>query len=843
MTRDRTLRLATTALVLGLGALGLAQPDAALTGGVPWLVFLFFVLSGFGWFVVRATCIEDPDFGLRAGWGLAAYIALTGPLVMLGVCSRPVVFALIGLGAIGFAWRELVTPTPLWHSVRYGMSRARAHPLLAYLAVAIAVLAAIRILGAVVMVERNPWDDDVAYIPLVKRLLDAGDQIEPFSFRRLGAYGGQVVLQALGAVRGTLQNPHMIDQGLCFGLCLLLYTGYARVLGRVAEIWLVLPLVALLVMPDISINTASYWSGVVCFLVIYRTLARHESTTGYALVGLVGAAACTLRQSYLPAVALFLAFAAASRLQREAREASWTVAWRRERRVWLAMVGVAFTVLLPWCIAAFLSNHTFLFPFMQGTWNHGLSLAPTGWSWVDNLSFLITCIIEAQPFVVLPIVFPLLAFTRDSRPSRPLTMLFVAGTLGFLILVASFTSSDSHSLSRYAFGYLLPLLLVFVLEVGNEADTHTVQLPAFGRWVLLAALLIQIAFPRDGVLKRYKAAFLDTAEQLSFGARGNPTVRLEQARYAEMQNAIPEGARVAVLLDDPGYLDFARNEIFNLDTPGYASPGTQLPMFVGAEPVRAYFLDRGIRYLAFVRGTHSEYMYRREFWLWRIFHDSELFQVMSAYIINMLDTLDELSQTTKVIYERDGLVVIDLDGPHAPAARLDPAQESARREAWVTELAKREGLEREWALTSRSNLIFADGISGLMFDDVDRDVKWYELVSRSSEPVRGVPVRWLHNRGHIRVTGTSDMRLVMRGRVNVNAIFTLPRLDVSLDGELLASIALSPTGEFTVDVVVPRARLRGWADLYLVFNTIGTPERDVRNLRIARLDHVSWEPR
>lgn len=841
MNRDVALRLSTIALVLGLGALGLAQPDAAITGGVPWLAFLIFALSGFGWFVVRVTRIDDADFGLRAGWGLAAYIAVTGVLVMLGVCSRPVVLGIIALGLAGFAWRELVSPAPLWHGVRTGIRTARANPLLAYLAVVVGALALIRILGAVVAVDRNPWDDDVSYIALVKRLLDAGNQIEPFSFRRLSAYGGQVVLQALGAVRGTLETPHLVDQGLCFALVLLLLVGYARALGRVAAIWLVLPIVALLVMPDISINTASYWSGAVCFLVLYRTLARHESLTGYALVGLVGAATCTLRQSYLPAVALFVAFALVSRLQREAGRTSWTSAWRRERRLWLVTIGVAAAVLVPWCIAAFLSNRTFLFPFIQGTWNQGLSLAPSGWSWVDTLSFLIVCVIDAQPFVVLPIVFPLLAFTRDSRPSRPLAMLFLASTLGFLVLVASFTGSDSYSLSRYAFGYLLPLLLVFTLEVGSEPSP--VELPALGRWVLLAALLIQIAYPRAGVVKRYKTMFVETAEQLSLGGRGNPEVRVERARYAEMQAAIPEGARVAVLLDDPEYLDFSRNEIFNLDTPGYASPGKQLPLFVGTEPVRAYFLEEGIRYLAFVRGTHSEYMYRREFWLWRHFHEVELFRVMSAYIINTLDTFDELAKATPIRYERDGLVVLDLEGPHAPAPRLDPAQEPTRREAWMAELAKREGLEREWALMSRRNLIFADGISGLTFDDLDRDPRWYDVYYRAPEPVRGVPVRWLHKRGHIRLTGTTDMHLVIRGRVNLNSIYTRPRLDVSLDGELLASLVIAADGTFTVDVVVPKAQLAGWADLYLVFNTIGTPERDVRDLRIARLDHVTWEPR
>jgi hypothetical protein len=557
------------------------------------------------------------------------------------------------------------------------------------------------------------------------------------------------------------------------------------------------------------------------------------------LAAVIGAAACTLRQSYLPAVALFLALALVFRSQR--------LGWRVERRTWLITVAVAGACLLPWCVAAFISNRTFLFPFMKGTWNHGLSLAPSGWSWVDKLAFLMNCVIDAQPFVVLPIVFPLLAFTRDTRTGRPLAAFFLASTAGFLVLVSSFTGSDSYSLSRYAFGYFLPLLLIFVLETVNEVEEGPVQLPQLGRWVLLAALLIQIAFPRAGVVKRYKNVLVELAEVSSFERQGDPNTAIEAARYAAMQATIPSGASVAVLLDDPAYLDFARNTIFNLDTPGYASPAPQLPMFVGAEAVRAYFLSQGVRYLAFVRGNYSRYMFRREFWLWRIYHDVELFQVMSAYIVNALDNFTELAASSMILHDVDGLVVVNLERPHSgvitrQVPALDPRLESTRREAWMGELAVREGLEREWALTSRRNFIFADGISGVAFDD-GKDPRWYEVYERDDEPTRGVPARWLHRRGHIRLRGDSRMHLVLRGKVNLNAIYTHPRLDVAIGGRLLASVVVGDDGAYTVDVTISAADIADWADLYLVFNTIGTPEREVRDLHVARLDHVIWETR
>src|SRR6185436_10132411 len=108
--------------------------------------------------------------------------------------------------------------------------------------------------------------------------------------------------------------------------------------------------------------------------------------------------------------------------------------------------------------------------------------------------------------------------------------------------------------------------------------------------------------------------------------------RAEAQRHAAMQAAIPAGARVAVLLDDPAFLDFTRNEIANLDTPGFASPETdvgQMPAFRGAEALRNYLVDAGYPYIAFVRSERSRYFHRRKFWVWRLFNDGELYAIMS----------------------------------------------------------------------------------------------------------------------------------------------------------------------------------------------------------------------
>ena len=336
----------------------------------------------------------------------------------------------------------------------------------------------------------------------------------------------------------------------------------------------------------------------------------------------------------------------------------------------------------------------------------------------------------------------------------------------------------------------------------------------------------------------FQAAFSDIAD----ASRGDPTAAAEARRYAALQRAVPAGERLAVMLDDPAYLDFTRNQIANLDTPGWASSGTQMPCFMGAEAMRAYFVTEGYRYFAFVRPERSRYFFRREFWVQRIFTDSEVFQAMSAYVIDAIDNAVALASTLKPIYEVDGLVVLDLGTTAPPPPIPDPTNERARRSAWFARLADGLKLHDAWSLNPRQDVVFEDGLTGVTFLDGD-EPKWFEVVKPTTAvPMRGLPVRWMHRRSHIRVRGDDDMHLTIRGRVNLNAVYTRPHVDVSIDGTLIASPIADDHGVFTIDTTVPASLLGGWHDLYIVFATVGEPEKDLRDLRAAWLEAFEWRP-
>lgn len=682
MTRDRAVELAAR-FVAALGPVlcalyAIANPQSVLAGGVTWLVVLAASIAGYGHVVARWVGIEA-DLGLRMAWGAALYLAIAGILLAIGVLSLIPALVVILVGYAGYVWAQWTAPRPVLLTAARALPRLARTPATTIFFALIVALVAVNMLGAVAEQDGNAYDDDVAYTPLVKRALDTGDLDEPFSFRRISAYGGQTALGVLAGARGTLANIDLADGALCYAIVLLLVVGLARERERTAivdasrdgpatdRMMLGLLLLVFAVLPNTSVNTGTYWSGVALFLALYRTTvvaARPDVPRArlFTVVGMVAATACTLRQNCIAVAVLYPLIILVTRLGRSPR-----TTFKTERPLWTATLAAGAIVLVPYWIAAWRSNHTFLFPLMRGTFNPAIPTEPMVFTPWQELEFFVKALLEPEPVRVMLVLAPVLFLVHDRRPGRPLTSFTIAVVLGFAALVHSFTLSDQLTLWRYGFAYTLPLFLILVVEASApglraverddpEVPVHT---PIVGRIAIVAALVVQLALSARGIVRKYAALGANLDRAAATARHPERALALELA-YGRLQLAVPAGAPMAVALDQPYLLDFARNPIFNLDTPGFASPAPGMPFFAGPEPVASYFLGRGIRYVAFVRGEDSRYQYRREVWLRRIVTDRELGQVQGAYAVDCLDNFAALAASRTVLFERDGMVVVDL---------------------------------------------------------------------------------------------------------------------------------------------------------------------------------------
>ncbi|MGE0549183.1 MAG: hypothetical protein AB7O24_14435 [Kofleriaceae bacterium] len=680
------IRVAVLVAPIACAAYGLAAPDSVLGGGAAWLLALAASLVGWGHLVERglfrgADLADEVDLGLLLAWGTAGYLAVAGVGLAAGVLCRPVVLALIGVGLVGFGWRTLRSSDPA-STARRAATWIRSNPNTAVMLAILVAITAFVVLAALVRTTVNVYDDDPIYTPMIKRLLEVGNLDEPFSFRRISSYGGQTVLSALAASRGTLANPFAIDAGLFQVISLVLLAGIAR--GRAATsstpaippvdrfVVVLVTLVALL-LPRGSINTTTYWTGVAMFLGLYRTsvLASRPGipvARALALASAVAAAATTLRQSFLAVGALAIILVLSGRLiERVAGTGSWkarlAAAWRDERTLWLWAIAGGVLALAPWCIATWRSNETFLFPFQNGTFNPEIQLTPTIMSGWQELQLFARVLLQPDPFRAFLLLLPVIVLARDVRSGRPVPAFAIASALGFALLIHSFSLSDPQNLWRYSLGYTLALALVVSLEagrpgVGRGSEREVpVRVPAVGRFALVITLVIQLALAAQPLVRR----FAGVGDDLDAAMRGRPDVSAAVVRsYADLQAAVPPDAPLVVMLDEPVYLDYTRNPIINLDEPGFASWRPGMPFFRGAEPVAGYFVDHGVRYVAFVRGDYSRYLYRRAEWLRRLFTGDELARLQGAYLIDCLDNLEALASSRAILFERDGMVVLDL---------------------------------------------------------------------------------------------------------------------------------------------------------------------------------------
>ncbi|MBA3541527.1 MAG: hypothetical protein H0T79_18080, partial [Deltaproteobacteria bacterium] len=300
----RIVQVGSILAAIGVGAvLGLLDPTS-LQGGAGWSVVVLAVLWGYGAALERLLRIRI-GLGEQLVLGTAVFVLLGGWLLAFGVASTVPLFVVAG-GGVALALVELVR--------RARLPVANASPIsgdrrlaLWLLGGALVAYLTITLLGEVAG-RGNPFDDHVAYTAFVKRMLDCGDLIEPFSFRRVSAYGGQTVLLALAALRGDVESTGLLDRGVFAWVVALVVLDLARKrrlhLGVIAMV-----MIFLFTLRDLSSNSASAWTGLACFLAAYGFATNPDLTprTSLLLVFATCATACTLRQNYLVPAGLFAA--------------------------------------------------------------------------------------------------------------------------------------------------------------------------------------------------------------------------------------------------------------------------------------------------------------------------------------------------------------------------------------------------------------------------------------------------------------------------------------------------------------------------------------------------------
>lgn len=618
-----------------------------------WGAVLLVAFAGWGDAVARRCAAGvRVDLPLRAAWGLALTVAAGGLLALLGLARRPTLI-LWTCGGVALAVQAAVRGAR-GGALQEWRAAARDAGWHVPLVLAIGAVTAVEALGSAGHSFPNPSDDWPAYLPFIHKLLQTGTVIEPFSLRRMAAYGGQTLLQAFALLVVRDTQIQVFDGAICLVVAVGLVLGAARTARGTSWTILLLSAAVPLMLPDDRANSASELSAVVGFVALWRTMTlvdrdgRRDNAAAW-LIAMVAAFVCTLRQNELPAVGCMLLALALGATGRDGQPETPEL-----RRRFLATTLLATgACLLPWLLMALRSNHTFLFPVWHGNYDPryaGIS-RPAGWN--ERLRFLIADALHGEPVHTMPLILLAVPAAAAGAGRRAALGLWAGTVVAFSLLAWSLPDSDNYTVARYELGYSVALVMVAGLAAAQSARRARAW-PAVA--LVVTALALQIHSNHAALQKNLNIS-LDrylTGEPAPEAVVGRRDVELR------MQQAVPAGARLLVMIERPYLLDFQRNPILLLDQPGAASPPPGIPLLEGAEPTAAYLLNQGIRYFAFVRPDHSGIpLYLRSRW-----RDSGragmIWQLASRAYLAAFDVVDRLAQSRKRLYDDDRLVVVDL---------------------------------------------------------------------------------------------------------------------------------------------------------------------------------------
>lgn len=653
--------LATALVVLVLRIAARHRVMQQFVASASWGILVVLSFAGFGTAIAAlAFPARRVDFGLRTGWGMAATVFIGGVLSSVGLARRS---ALVVLTAVGVALLGLALPRTFrgaTRRMRLSLRRLSASPGAVVVALVLSGIVSLQYAASIFDEKFQSPDDLAAYFGFIKKLLATGSLIEPFSARRLASYGGQTLLQAQVLVAAPLRHVHLFDRGVSLLVLVAALVGHFSFHRRLPK--LLVPVVVLFftLLPDVRLNTGSLLSGAALFVVLFRTMDFADYTPDTpirngAVVGLCAAAACTLRQNYLPAAVLFVAIGYSHYLVRTRTRLAW--------REGLAAVGATTIALLPWAILTFRSNRTPLFPLIKGYADPAFDPFKIRGG-ILTLRAVVANATYGLPFLLLPLIFVVAAFLYERTPRRAASAMTVASLVTWLMVIRALGALQPPDIARYCAAFMSAT--VFAVLVTAAALAVRRDVPIGQRFAPLGVLsfivLLQLLRAVDTNAGATWLAALSKLE--TYVVQRKPeTPQFEttaDSPYVALQASIPAGAHVLVAVEEPYRFDFRRNVIVNVDEPGAVSPPPGLHHLKSGIEVIHYLRNLGFTHLAYVKPARASLFYSEAHLRTLQKSEEQAWREFAEYFLQFQERLAEMQALCPQLHDDGALVSLDL---------------------------------------------------------------------------------------------------------------------------------------------------------------------------------------
>jgi hypothetical protein len=570
-----------------------------------WGIANILAYIGFG----RLVCVAlGADKNSTWGWGLHGIIGMCfliffgGILLFLQIGNSLCLTGIVVLGAglwtyqtfkdfnnpkYEFDFSAFIKNLPLW------------------------LLVSVYYFGSVAWIkEIDPNDDLPGYFVFPHAILQMGTLLEEFSMRRACTFGGHQLLQAMTSVFGSEKNFQFVDIGiakvLLFGLVSQALAGL-----RKKHYWVYLISIALVLFLHYPrINASGLQLPVVISIALAilildqgDMLGKNWTMRHLVLPGLLIAGASTFRPQYALFAGAFFAL--------------WNMFSKgpRQWKSWAAPVAVtgvlSLVLLVPWMALLYKSIGTpFMPPFLGGVNPVFLGIHAVQGEIPTKILAAIQVMLIPELLVFLTglLAFLVLRF-------NPTTLsLCLAGAVTMLIFAYSWSAIPPTYFYRYSFPFFaafwIPILIQTARETAKQSGKKLQSHSALYVWLAMVGIVGFTQFSSGA--KGFHLFLASIPGQIS---NRSPLFPKENYLYhRELQNAVPPGEPIFVMVDAPFMFDFKRNRIYNAEAVGQCSPWGGLPFFKGPESLKEYLTANGIKNVIFVKPEAALMYYRKDYW-------------------------------------------------------------------------------------------------------------------------------------------------------------------------------------------------------------------------------------
>lgn len=601
------------------------------------------------------------DWGQRAAWGIAWSVVFGGVLNVTWTISPANILIYICLGALygiidAWAHRTSIAVALNWLINNFKQDKVFA------LGSAIAFLLTIlQYGGCVSSYNFNPHDDYHAYLVFPHKMLQIGSLgSAPFSDRRLvSSLGGQSFVQALSFSVLDERSGYLIDPGCALLVTIGIIIGYCQ-RKKISKPATLLIAIVFLSLNIVRVNTAGLLIPVCLFLSLFNIfededLKATSIRNNAAIVGLLAAAICALKSSFIPGCIIFFTSSYFFYI---------LGSQRKHKAIYEFCFAAIFLAVfvLPWSISMYQSSGTLLYPIF-GRGFHGSvyggsvklpnSEIPSNLAIKLNLIAIFTTIYIPA---LLAIRFWIIGVSKKPIVREATLSIFISSVTGSTIIGFSTGGSDIY---RYSYPMLVVMFVILLLVMLENIEKKILNSKAKKMGFTGALVLGFLVATASHSYKNYKTNN-DSLDNIYLGLKNVPLVTLsEREKYAKMLDSVPQEEIVLTRLDKPFLMNFKNHKVWIADYPGGASLPPGMPSFKGEEALANYLVSKSIRYVAYSYANEANFSRKSlepkftpelPFWVRNQAYNTWEFQ----------DSLQKLGETRKRVYDDGENFVIDL---------------------------------------------------------------------------------------------------------------------------------------------------------------------------------------